>query len=71
MLKTILITFAAFLTMFAFLAIGYVFQRKQIQGRCGGITALGLKKECDSPEPCDNRKKQLLQIQEKADREKG
>ncbi|EMH99384.1 hypothetical protein KPRYC492_20550 [Klebsiella pneumoniae RYC492] len=28
-------------------------------GSCGGISALGLEKVCDCPEPCDARKKRL------------
>jgi hypothetical protein len=34
-----------------------VFKRKSLQGSCGGITALGMEKVCDCPEPCDARKK--------------
>ncbi len=65
MLKTIAITFAAFLVIFSFLAIGYIVQRKKIHGSCGGIAAIGLKKECDCPEPCEARKKMMREQAEK------
>ncbi|MGL6440951.1 (Na+)-NQR maturation NqrM [Aeromonas hydrophila] len=41
------------------MAIGYIFQKKTISGSCGGLGSIGIEKECDCPEPCDNRKKKM------------
>lgn len=58
-LKVFLITFVVFLIVVLAMAVGYIFQRKSIQGSCGGIASLGLEKECDCPEPCDARKARM------------
>ena len=55
---TILI-FGVFLMVVVAMAIGYIFQRKSISGSCGGLCTIGIEKECDCPEPCDNRKKKM------------
>lgn len=57
MLIVFLATFAVFLLVIFGMSIGYLIRRKSIQGSCGGISALGLEKVCDCPEPCDARKK--------------
>ncbi|ELW7381960.1 (Na+)-NQR maturation NqrM [Yersinia enterocolitica] len=41
------------------MSLGYIVKRKTLQGSCGGISALGMEKVCDCPEPCDSRKKRL------------
>lgn len=50
-------TFIVFLIVIFAMAIGYIFNKKTISGSCGGLAAVGVDKECDCPEPCDNRKK--------------
>ncbi|HFI5335010.1 TPA: (Na+)-NQR maturation NqrM [Serratia liquefaciens] len=59
MLTVFVATFVLFLLIVGGMSLGYVFKRKSLQGSCGGITALGMDKVCDCPEPCDTRKKRL------------
>jgi len=54
--STFILAFGFFLVMVAIMAVGYIFQRKQISGSCGGLGAIGIDKACDCPEPCDRRK---------------
>jgi len=53
------LTFGVFLVVVVAMAIGYIFQKKTISGSCGGLGTIGIEKECDCPEPCDNRKKKM------------
>lgn len=55
----ILITFAVFILVILGMSIGYIFKQRSIQGSCGGIASLGLKKVCDCPTPCEKRKAQM------------
>ena len=41
-----LITFGAFLTVIAAMAVGVIFSNKPIKGSCGGLSTLGLKDGC-------------------------
>lgn len=41
-----LITFGAFLTLIAAMAVGVIFSNKPIKGSCGGLSTLGLKDGC-------------------------
>ncbi|MEH6452853.1 MAG: (Na+)-NQR maturation NqrM [Psychromonas sp.] len=50
-------TFVVFLLVIAGMAIGYIFNKKTIGGSCGGLASVGIDKECDCPDPCENRKK--------------
>ena len=50
-------TFMVFLLVIVAMSIGYIFNKKTIGGSCGGLASVGIDKECDCPEPCDNRKK--------------
>lgn len=52
-------TFAIFVLVIFGMSLGWIIKRKSIQGSCGGITALGMEKVCDCPEPCDARKKRM------------
>lgn len=54
-----LITFSLFLLIIFGMAIGYIFKRKELQGSCGGISALGMEKVCDCDTPCARRKAQM------------
>ena len=62
------ITFSIILIVIALMAVGYIFQDKEIKGSCGGISDLGLEKVCDCEEPCDKRKELMRKLaQEKRD----
>lgn len=50
-------TFVVFLVVIIAMAIGYIFNKKTISGSCGGLASVGIDKECDCPDPCENRKK--------------
>lgn len=56
-------TFMVFLVVICAMAIGYIFNKKTISGSCGGLGSVGIDKECDCPEPCDNRKKKNEEAQ--------
>ena len=58
-----IITFAVFLLVIVFMALGVFFGRSRIQGSCGGLSSLGIEKSCDCEEVCDDHKT-LYQIQE-------
>ncbi|QFI55406.1 (Na+)-NQR maturation NqrM [Aeromonas simiae] len=58
-MQVFLITFAVFLLVVLGMAIGYIVKKKSISGSCGGLGSIGIEKECDCPEPCDNRKKKM------------
>ena len=59
-----MLTLGFFLVIFAAMAVGYIFQQKQIKGSCGGISDLGLEKVCDCDEPCDKRKELIKRMEE-------
>ncbi|HDM8083662.1 TPA: (Na+)-NQR maturation NqrM [Yersinia enterocolitica] len=59
MLTVFIASFVFFLLVIAGMSLGYIVKRKTLQGSCGGISALGMEKVCDCPEPCDSRKKRL------------
>ncbi|WP_199016154.1 (Na+)-NQR maturation NqrM [Shimwellia pseudoproteus] len=59
MMIVFLATFAIFLLVVLGMSLGYLVKRKTLQGSCGGISALGLEKVCNCPEPCDARKKRI------------
>lgn len=58
-MKLFFITFVVFLLVILGLALGFIFKKKPLQGSCGGITTLGMKKVCDCEEPCDNLKQKV------------
>ena len=58
-MQIFLITFGVFMLVIAAMAIGYIFLKTTISGSCGGLGSVGIEKECDCPEPCDNRKKKM------------
>ena len=64
-MQIFLITFGVFLAVVVAMAIGYIFQKKSISGSCGGLGTIGIEKECDCPEPCDNRKKKMAKLKKK------
>ena len=67
-MEIFIITFVIMLIIVLLMAIGYIFQKKDIKGSCGGISELGLEKVCDCEEPCDKRK-ELIEKLERQKRE--
>ncbi len=63
-MEVFIIPFILMLVIVAIMAIGYVFQKKEIKGSCGGISDLGLEKVCDCDEPCDKRKELIKRLEE-------
>lgn len=59
MLTLFLATFALFLLMVLGMSLGWLLQRKPVQGSCGGMATLGIEKVCSCPEPCEARKARL------------
>lgn len=52
-------TFIVFLLVIVAMSVGYIFQKKSVSGSCGGLGSIGIEKECDCPDPCDNRKRKM------------
>ncbi|MEP1741081.1 MAG: (Na+)-NQR maturation NqrM [Kangiellaceae bacterium] len=63
-MEVFIIAFILMLVIVAIMAIGYIFQKKEIKGSCGGISDLGLEKVCDCDEPCDKRKELIKRLEE-------
>lgn len=62
-MEIFIITFVLMLIIIVLMAIGYIFQKKDIKGSCGGISELGLEKVCDCEEPCDKRKELIKRLE--------
>lgn len=58
-MSTILLTFGLFLLVILGMSIGYIFNKREIKGSCGGISSLGMEKMCDCETPCDTLQKKL------------
>ena len=63
-MENFFIAFALMMVVVAIMAIGYIFQKKEIKGSCGGISDLGLEKVCDCDEPCDKRKEMIQRLEQ-------
>ncbi len=50
-----MITLGFFLTVFAAMAVGYIFQQKSLAGSCGGLATVGIDKSCNCDNPCEKR----------------
>ena len=61
-MTTFLLTLGIFLLVIFAMAIGWVLNQRAIKGSCGGLANVGVDKECNCDEPCDEHK--LYQIQE-------
>lgn len=59
MLTVFIATFVIFALVILGMSLGYPGEAQEHPGSCGGISALGLEKVCDCPQPCDARKKRL------------
>ncbi len=64
------LTFGLFLVVGTAMAVGYIFQKKELAGSCGGLGAVGIEKECDCDNPCSSRQEReeaaRLEAEEKA-----
>ena len=49
MIKVFIATFILFLVAFLGMSLGYIIERKSIQGSCGGLSSIGVEKVCDCP----------------------
>ncbi len=67
-MNTFFITFAMFLLIIFAMAIGYIIQRKVVNGSCGGLGAIGIEKVCNCPEPCDARKRREAKAAARAEK---
>jgi hypothetical protein len=63
-MENFILAFIIMLIVVVIMAVGYIFQQKQIKGSCGGISDLGLEKVCDCDEPCDKRKELIKRMEE-------
>ncbi|MBQ4489061.1 MAG: (Na+)-NQR maturation NqrM [Ruminobacter sp.] len=63
-MELFLYTLVIFLLFFFLAAIGYIFQKKVIQGSCGGLANVGVDKVCSCEKPCFKRrlKNKLAQL---------
>ena len=61
-MTTFLLTLGIFLLVIFAMAIGWFLKQRTIKGSCGGLANVGVDKECNCDEPCDEHK--LYQIQE-------
>ncbi len=64
-MTTMLITFGFFLIVILLMAIGVIFNKKTIQGSCGGLNNVGVDQVCNCETVCDEHK--LYQISEPED----
>ncbi|MGY5766771.1 (Na+)-NQR maturation NqrM [Vibrio cincinnatiensis] len=65
-----LITVGFFLLMIALMSLGVMARRKPIQGSCGGLSSVGVDKECNCKTMCDAHQTTLYQIQEPQEKSK-
>lgn len=61
MLKILLLTMLFMGSIVLIMSVGVLFKRKPIQGSCGGMSAIGMKSDCEvcggSDEVCDELKR--------------
>lgn len=67
-MQTFIATLVIFLGFFLLMGVGYIIRKKAVHGSCGGIAGIGLEKECDCPEPCDDRKAKIAAEKQAAER---
>ncbi len=49
------------------MAVGYIFQKKELAGSCGGLAGVGIEKECDCDNPCSSRQEREALAKQEAD----
>jgi len=53
---TVFIAFSIFLMVIFLMAIGIIINKKAIQGSCGGLSHIGIEKECHCEDVCYEHK---------------
>ncbi|RJX72901.1 (Na+)-NQR maturation NqrM [Vibrio sinensis] len=61
---TYLLAFVLFIALVVLMALGVMFSGKPIKGSCGGLATVGVERECNCEDVCDEHRRQLYQIQE-------
>lgn len=59
---TFLATLLLFGLAFAGLALGTLLGRDPIRGSCGGLSKLGIRKDCSCDSPCPRRQRELERL---------
>jgi hypothetical protein len=59
---TFLATLLLFGLAFAGLTLGLLFGRDPIRGSCGGLSKLGIGKDCSCDAPCPRRRRELERL---------
>ena len=54
-----LITFLVMAIVVLAMSVGVIFSNRRINGSCGGLSALGIERVCDCPEPCAKRRREM------------
>ncbi len=67
-MNTFLINFDMFLVIIFAMEFGYIFQKKVVNGSCGGLGSVGIEKVCSCPEPCDARKRREAKAAARAEK---
>ena len=58
-METFIITFLMMLVCAGIMSLGVLVKGKAIEGSCGGIANLGLKKVCDCENPCEKKQARI------------
>jgi len=71
MLKMLLLTMIGMGTIVTIMSVGVIFKRKPIQGSCGGMSAVGMKSDCEvcggNDEVCDEVSRKSLESEDVVD----
>lgn len=59
---TFLATLLLFGLAFAGLALGTMLGRDPLRGSCGGLSKLGMQKDCSCDSPCPRRRRELERL---------
>lgn len=59
---TFLATLLLFGLAFAGLALGTLLGRDPLRGSCGGLSKLGMQKDCSCDSPCPRRRRELERL---------
>lgn len=70
MLATFLAAFVVIAVLIAGMAVGVLFSNKPIKGSCGGMSALGMKSDCEicggNDDACEENNRQVAQERARA-----
>ena len=54
-------TFLVFGLVFFGMSIGYILQKKQLRGSCGGLEQQGIERACDCESVCEEHRRYQIQ----------